>query len=109
MEQANTDNPTPRRPQRPMRPLLIAAAVVAAFCASALAAGRLLGGDLFGDVFSRGDDSLTPGQMETIDRLVQPFEGQDGAAPAAVTDNGASITPLAALGLNGLCPGAKWL
>jgi hypothetical protein len=35
--------------------------------------------------------------METIDRLVQTFEGQDGAAPAAVTDNGASITPIAAL------------
>ena len=96
MKNIQTETKTNKRRFQPAR-LLIAAAVVAAFCASALAAGRLLGGDLFGDVFSRGDDSLTPGQMETIDRLVQTFEGQDGAAPAAVTDNGASITPLAAL------------
>ena len=96
MKNIQTETKTNKRRFQPAR-LLIAAAVVAAFCASALAAGRLLGGELFGDVFSRGNDSLTPGQMETIDRLVQTFEGQDGAAPAAVTDNGASITPLAAL------------
>ena len=36
MEQANTDNPTPRRPQRPMRPLLIAAAVVLALLVGGL-------------------------------------------------------------------------
>lgn len=86
----------PRTSIRPAR-LLIAAAVAAAFSVSALAAGRLFGGDLFGDVFSRGDSSLTPGQMEAIDRLVQTFEGQDGSVPAAVSDNGATITPIAAL------------
>ena len=94
-----TETPnTHAKPKAGVRPArLLIAAAIAAFTVSALAAGRLLGGELFGDVFSRGNDSLTPGQMETIDRLVQTFEGQDGAAPAAVTDNGASITPLAAL------------
>ena len=86
MKNIHTETKSRKRGFKPAR-LLVAA----------LAAGRLLGGELFGDVFSRGNDSLTPGQMETIDRLVQTFEGQDGAAPAAVTDNGASITPLAAL------------
>lgn len=96
MKKIHTETKSGKKGFRPAR-LLAAAAVAAAFTVSALAAGRLLGGELFGDVFSRGDGSLTPGQMETIDRLVQTFEGQDGAAPAAVTDNGASITPLAAL------------
>ena len=96
MKKIHTETKSGKKGFRPAR-LLVAAAVAAAFTVSALAAGRLLGGELFGDVFSRGDGSLTPGQMETIDRLVQTFEGQDGAAPAAVTDNGASITPLAAL------------
>ena len=96
MKKIHTETKSGKKGFRPAR-LLVAAAVAAAFTVSALAAGRLLGGELFGDVFSRGNDSLTPGQMETIDRLVQTFEGQDGAAPAAVTDNGASITPLAAL------------
>ena len=96
MKNFHTETKSRKRGFKPAR-LLVAAAVAAAFTVSALAAGRLLGGELFGDVFSRGNDSLTPGQMETIDRLVQTFEGQDGAAPAAVTDNGASITPLAAL------------
>ncbi len=96
MKNIHTETKSRKRGFKPAR-LLVAAAGAAAFTVSALAAGRLLGGELFGDVFSRGDGSLTPGQMETIDRLVQTFEGQDGAAPAAVTDNGASITPLAAL------------
>ena len=96
MKKIHTETKSGKKGFRPAR-LLVAAAVAAAFTVSALAAGRLLGGELFGDVFSRGDGSLTPGQMETIDRLVQTFEGQDGAAPAAVTDNGASITPIAAL------------
>lgn len=96
MKKIHTETKSGKRSFRPAR-LLVAAAVAAAFTVSALAAGRLLGGELFGDVFSQGDGSLTPGQMETIDRLVQTFEGQDGAAPAAVTHNGASITPLAAL------------
>ena len=96
MKNIHTETKSRKRGFKPAH-LLVAAAVAAAFTVSALAAGRLLGGELFGDVFSRGNDSLTPGQVETIDRLVQTFEGQDGAAPAAVTDNGASITPLAAL------------
>ena len=83
---------------RPAR-LLIAAAVVAALSVSALAAGHLLrGGELFGDVFSQDrGGALSQGQLDTIDRLVQTFEGQDGSIPAAVTDNGATITPIAAL------------
>jgi hypothetical protein len=85
-----------KRHFKPAR-LLVAAAVAAALSVSALAAGRLWGGELFGDVFAQGDSSLTPGQMETIDRLVQTFEGQDGTTPAAVTDNGATIAPIAAL------------
>ena len=96
MKNIHTETKSSKKGFKPAH-LLAAAAVAAAFTVSALAAGRLLGGELFGDVFSRGDGSLTPGQVETIDRLVQTFEGQDGAAPAAVTDNGASITPLAAL------------
>ena len=82
---------------RPAR-LLIAAAIAAALSVSALAATRLLGGELFGDVFSQGSgSSLSQGQIDAIDRLVQTFEGQDGSIPAAVTDNGATITPIAAL------------
>lgn len=90
-------NTRPRTRVKPAR-LLIAAAIVAAFSVSALAATRLLGGELFGDVFSGdGSSSLSQGQLDTIDRLVQTFEGQDGSIPAAVTDNGATITPIAAL------------
>lgn len=96
MKNIHTETKSRKRGFKPAR-LLVAAAVAAAFTVSALAAGRLLGGELFGDVFSRGDESLTPGQMETIDQLVQTFEGRDGSIPAAVTDNGASITPIAAL------------
>ena len=96
MKKIRTETKSGKKGFRPAR-LLVAAAVAAAFTVSALAAGRLLGGELFGDVFSRGDGSLTPGQMETIDQLVQTFEGRDGSIPAAVTDNGASITPIAAL------------
>ena len=96
MKNIHTETKSRKRGFKPAR-LLVAAAVAAAFTVSALAAGRLLGGELFGDVFSRGNDSLTPGQMETIDQLVQTFEGRDGSIPAAVTDNGASITPIAAL------------
>ncbi len=96
MKNIHTETKSSKRGFKPAH-LLVAAAVAAAFTVSALAAGRLLGGNLFGDVFSRGNDSLTPGQMETIDQLVQTFEGRDGSIPAAVTDNGASITPIAAL------------
>ena len=96
MKNIHTETKSSKKGFKPAH-LLAAAAVAAAFTVSALAAGRLLGGELFGDVFSRGDGSLTPGQVETIDRLVQTFEGQDGSIPAAVTDNGATITPIAAL------------
>lgn len=96
MKNIHTETKSSKRGFKPAH-LLVAAAVAAAFTVSALAAGRLLGGNLFGDVFSRGNDSLTPGQMETIDQLVQTFEGRDGSIPAAVTDNGATITPIAAL------------
>ena len=97
MNNIHTETKTSKQCFKPAR-LLIAAAVAAALSVSALAAGRLLGGELFGDVFSQGSGSpLTPGQVETIDRLVQTFEGQNGSIPAAVTDNGATMTPLAAL------------
>lgn len=96
MKNIHTETKSGKRGFKPAH-LLVAAAVAAAFTVSALAAGRLLGGDLLGDVFSRGNGSLTPGQMETIDQLVQTFEGRDGSIPAAVTDNGTSITPIAAL------------
>lgn len=96
MKNIHTETKSSKKGFKPAH-LLAAAAVAAAFTVSALAAGRLLGGELFGDVFSRGDGSLTPGQMETIDQLVQTFEGRDGSIPAAVTDNGTSITPIAAL------------
>ena len=86
-----------RAGRRPMR-LLIAAAVIAAFSVSALAAGRILGGgELFGNVFSQEKDALSQGQLDAIDQLVQSFETQDGSFPAGVTDNGATITPVAAL------------
>lgn len=86
-----------RAGRRPMR-LLIAAAVIAAFSVSALAAGRILGGgELFGNVFSQEKDALSQGQLDAIDQLVQSFETQDGSIPDAVTSNGATITPVAAL------------
>ena len=86
-----------RAGRRPMR-LLIAAAVIAAFSVSALAAGRILGGgELFGNVFSQEKDALSQGQLDAIGQLVQSFETQDGSIPAAVTSNGATITPVAAL------------
>lgn len=86
-----------RAGRRPMR-LLIAAAVIAAFSVSALAAGRILGGgELFGNVFSQEKDALSQGQLDAIGQLVQSFEAQDGSIPAAVTSNGATITPVAAL------------
>ena len=96
-----TDMPsTHAKPKAGIRParLLIAAAIAAALSVSALAAGRLWGGELFGDVFSQGSGSaLSQGQINAIDQLVQTFEGRDGSIPAAVTDNGATITPIAAL------------
>lgn len=86
-----------KRRFKPAR-LLVAAAVVAALSVSALAATRLMGGELFRDVFEKGGSSaLSQGQLETIDRLAQGFEGQDGSIPPAVSDNGATITPIAAL------------
>lgn len=86
-----------RAGRRPMR-LLVAAAVIAAFSVSALAAGRILGGgELFGNAFSQEKDALSQGQLDAIGQLVQSFEAQDGSIPAAVTSNGATITPVAAL------------
>lgn len=97
MDQIKTETKTSKRSFKPAR-LLIAAAVAAALSVSALAAGRLWGGELFRDVFEEGGSSaLSQGQIDTIDRLVQTFEGADGAIPAAVSDNGATITPIAAL------------
>ena len=101
MNQINTETKArkPEAGKRRFKPArLLVAAAVAALSVSAFAADRLLGGELFGDVFSQGgSSSLTQGQIDAIDHLVQTFEGQDGSIPPAVSDNGATITPIAAL------------
>ena len=88
------------QPKKRFKPagLLIAAAVVAALSVSALAAGRVFGaGVLFQDFFAREDGTLSQGQLEVIDQLGQALGDEGSALPAAVTDNGATITPLAAI------------
>lgn len=97
MNQINIEaNKTVRR-FHPMR-LLIAAAVAIALSVSALAAGYMLGaGELFRDFFTKEGNSLSQGQMDTIDQMGQVLEETDIDLSAAVTDNGATITPLAAI------------
>lgn len=71
--------------------LLAAAAIVAALTASAFAAVYIAGaGELMQGFFAKDGDPLTSGQIESLDQVGQIFE--DG-----VTDNGATITPVAAL------------
>lgn len=78
--------------------LLIAAAVAAALSVTALAASRFFGaGEQFQDFFVQDSGALSQGQMDTIDQLGLVFSGEGGAAPAAVTNNGATITPIAAI------------
>lgn len=71
--------------------LLAAAAIVAALTASALAVNYAIGaGGLMQDFFARDGGPLSTGQIENLDQVGQTFEG-------GVTDNGATITPIAAL------------
>lgn len=95
-------NKTTRR-FKPAR-LLLAAAVIAALSVSALAAGRMFGaGDLFQDFFAGEDGALSQGQLEAIDQLGQALGGEDSSLPPAVTENGATITPLAAIADENVC------
>lgn len=81
----------------PLRALAVAA-IAAILCGSALAVGQTLGaGDWFRSFFTPEDGTLTDTQLGLMDEMGQAFEGPDGATPAAVTCNGATITPLAAL------------
>lgn len=71
--------------------LLAAAAIVAALTASALAVNYAIGaGGLMQDFFAKDGGPLSTGQIENLDQVGQTFEG-------GVTDNGATITPVAAL------------
>ena len=73
--------------------LLAAAAIVAALTASAFAVVHIAGaGELMQNFFTKDEDNapLTSGQIEELDRVGMTFgEG--------VTDNGATITPIAAI------------
>lgn len=71
--------------------LLAAAAIVAALTASAFAVVYIAGaGELMQNFFTGNDAPLTTGQIDELDRVGKTFgEG--------VTDNGATITPIAAV------------
>ena len=71
--------------------LLAAAAIAAVLTASAFAAVYIAGaGELMQDFFAKDGEALSTGQIESLDQVGQTFE--EGA-----TDNGATITPVAAL------------
>lgn len=71
--------------------LLAAAAIVAALTASALAVNYAIGaGGLMQDFFAGDGGPLSTGQIENLDQIGQTYEG-------GVTDNGATITPIAAV------------
>lgn len=97
MNQIKTETKTSKRSFKPAR-LLIAAAVVAALSVSAFAADRIFGaGELFQDFFAREGGSLSQGQLDTIDQLGHAAGEAAAQLPAAVTQNGATITPLAVI------------
>ena len=78
--------------------LFIVAAVIAALSVSAFAADRIFGaGELFQDFFAKEGGSLSQGQIDTIDQLGHAAGEAAAQLPAAVTQNGATITPIAAL------------
>lgn len=78
--------------------LLLAAAVAAALSVSAFAADRMFGaGTLFQDFFAKEDGALSQGQLDAIDQLGHVAGEAASGLPTAVTDNGAVITPVAAL------------
>ncbi len=71
--------------------LLAAAAIVAALTVSAMAVNYAIGaGGLMQGFFARDGGPLSTGQIENLDQVGQTFE-------EGVTDNGATITPIAAL------------
>ena len=75
--------------------LLAAAAIVAALTASALAVNYAIGaGGLMQDFFAGDGGPLSTGQIENLDQIGQTYEG-------GVTDNGATITPIAAIASEG--------
>lgn len=99
MNQIHTETNTNKSVRRfkPAR-LLIAVAVVAALSVSAFAADRIFGaGELFQDFFAREGGSLSQGQLDTIDQLGHAAGEAAASLPAAVTQNGATITPLAVI------------
>ncbi len=97
MKEIKTDQTGSPRRFKPIR-LLAVAVAAAALSVSALAAGQLIkAGDLFQGFFTPEAGSLSQGQVEAIDRLGQVLDGEHSEVPAAVTSNGATITPLAAL------------
>lgn len=76
--------------------LLVAAAVAAALTVSAMAVNYAIGaGGLMQGLFAPDGKSLSTGQIETLDQIGRTFEKN------AVTDNGATITPIAAVASEG--------
>lgn len=97
MKKIHTEAKSSKRGFQPAR-LLAAAAVAAALSVSALAAGRLFGaGELFQDFFRPEEGALSQGQVDAMDQLGQVLIGEGDTAPAPVTSNGATITPIAAI------------
>ena len=97
MKKIHTEAKSSKRGFQPAR-LLAAVAVAAALSVSALAAGRLFGaGELFQDFFLPEEGSLSQGQVDAMDQLGQVLIGEGDTAPAPVTSNGATITPIAAI------------
>lgn len=71
--------------------ILAAAAIVATLTVSAFAVAHIAGaGELMQGFFAKDNEPLTTGQIENLDQVGQTFE-------RGVTDNGATITPIAAL------------
>lgn len=100
INQTKSKDLKPNRTAKRFKPaqLLIAAAVVAALSVSALAAGRAFGaGELFQDFFATEGNPLSQGQLDTIDRLGHAAGEATAQLPASVTQNGATITPLAVI------------
>lgn len=72
--------------------LLAAAAIIAALTVSAMAVNYATGaGGLMQGLFARDGEALSTGQIETLDQIGRTFE------ESAVTSNGATITPIAAI------------
>lgn len=78
--------------------LLAAAAVIAALTVSAMAVNYAIGaGGLMQGLFTRDGESLSTGQIEILDQIGHAFEED------AVTSNGATITPIAAVASESTC------